>query len=567
MKKFSYIYLVIIAAFAVRAAGIQFGLPFIYHDDEPIVVNYALAYGTGDFNPHFFNIAPLLTYLLFFIYGIFFLIGRVFGCFHTLKDFAYLYLNDPTIFYIIGRGIFGLICGTISVAVLYILGKKYFGKNYTGPLAALFLAFNFLHARDSHYVYFDIPLTLCVLIFFLKAHDFFMPARRKDYIQLGLLLALAISVKYQGVSLLAPFLAIVLYNLYLSKNTAMTIKAMNLIWCGAAFFAVMFICNPFLFLNIPAFITKAQRFPYMPVPLFYHLKVSLFNGCGVLMVIFGVMGMAWALIRRKDSIIIGIYAVFYYLLITRATQGGERLALPIVPFILLFAAFLITEIYNAIKNKRLAAPVSIFLSVILLYPSLINTFYSDMLFMKEDTRTQAYKWIKENIGPKSRIALDATASWFPRLEKDREQIKELKNYFGSTSFSKPANAEQTKLKFMLDDPLYPDKTYYLFYLRGLTKRGFLSIYPCISVKYSQLQSNRIDYAVLSSILVEDRFGDFVKDIEAHSDLLKTFSPYKEGVSRIRPVEMASGPAAAFMEKELRERKNYGPYIKIYKIKK
>lgn len=566
MKKGLYLFLIITAAFTVRAIGINYGLPFAYHDDEPILVNYALAYGMGDFNPHFFNISPFLTYCLFFLYGIFFVAGCIFGLFHNTKDFAYLYLNNPTYFFLIGRVAFGLISGTLSVFLLYLLGKKYFNRT-VALLASLFLAFNFLHVRDSHYVYFDIPLTLCVLLFFLKAYDFFGPVRKKDYIQLGALLALAISVKYQGVFLLLPFFMIITHNLYFSRETAMSVKILNLVWCGVFFLAVMFVANPFLFLNFTEFINSVRKFPYMPVGLFYHLKISLLTGCGTLMVIFGITGMLWALIRRSRSIIIAVYTICCYFLITKAAQPGERLVLPIVPFILLSASFVIIEIRNAMKGRSFAILVSFFLALILIYPSLIRTYCSDMLFLKEDTRTQAYRWIKENIKSKSKIALDATSSGFPRLEKDKEQIKELGNYLGSATFRKPEKSADTKLKFMLENPFYPKNTYYLFYLRGVTTGGFLSIYPSIKVRYTEIEARKIDYVVLSNMLADAECNDFVNEVSAHSALLKTFSPYREDVSNRKSMEMTSVPAAAFMERELFDRKSYGPCIKIYQIKK
>lgn len=557
---------IIAAAFFVRLVGIQYGLPFAYHDDEPVVVNYALAYGTGDFNPHTFNIAPLLTYVLFFIYGIFFAIGRLIGYFHGLKDFAYLYLNDPTVFYIIGRTVLGLICGTASVLALYHTGRKYFNK-LTGLLAALFLAVNFLHVRDSHYIYFDIPLTLCVLLFFIKAYDFFGEAKRIDYIQLGALLGLAYSVKYQGISLLFPFFLIIIYNIYLSRNVAFSVKFSNLAWCGGAALAVTFISNPFLFINLQEFINIAQKFPYIPVDPLYHLKISLFNGCGLFMVIFGIIGMIWALARRSGASLPAAYAIFYYLLIVKVTQPGERLVLPIVPLLLLFAAFMITGLYEIIKKRAYSFYGVCILVIFLIYPSATKIYYSDRLFLQEDTRTQAYKWIKDNIRQGSGIALDATSSWFPRLEKNKEQIKGLSEFFGSSSFGKPADAEQMKLKFMIDNPSYPDKTYYLYYLRAITTKGFLSIYPCINVSFGELKSKNIDYAVLSSILINNEYSGFVNEVEKRGSLLKTFSPYKDGISRISPKEAAGVPAAAFMEKELRDRKSYGPYIKIYKIER
>ena len=566
MKKSLYLFLILIAAFIVRAIGVNFGLPFIYHDDEPIIVNYALAYGAGDFNPHFFNIAPFLTYCLFFLYGLFFIIGRAFGYFHSIKDFAYLYLNNPALFYIIGRMVLGVFCGTASVLTLYFLGKRYFNKA-TALLASFFLAFNFLHVRDSHYIYFDIPLTLCVLIFFLKAYDLFKPARRIDYIRLGALFGLAVSVKYQGIFLLAPFFIVTLYNFMISGDMKLSARISYLIWCGGAFLAVVFIGNPYLFLNLQEFISSISRFPYIPVSPLFHLKISLFNGCGAAMVIFGVIGMVWALIRKSKAAIIVIYILFYYALITRATQPGERVVLPIVPLILLLAAFSVIEIYNAMKNKIAAVAFCSLLGMILAYPSLALTGYSDLLFLREDTRTEAYRWIKDNITPASRIALDATSSGFPRLEKDKSQIKELAGYFGSTSFRKPDNADSTKLKFMLENPFYPEKTYYVYYLRGHISGGFLSIYPGITAHYPEIESGKIEYVLLSGTLTSDEYVNFVDEVDKHGTLLKTFSPYRDNVSRIKSLEVASVPAAAFMENELRDRKKYGPYIRIYKIGK
>ena len=208
-----------------------------------------------------------------------------------------------------------------------------------------------------------------------------------------------------------------------------------------------------------------------------------------------------------------------------------------------------------------------FIAILLAYPSFVRIYDSDRLFLKEDTRTQAYKWIKDNIEPGSRIILDAISSGFPRLEKDKEQIKESQKYFGSTSFAKPESADQAKWQFMLDNPRYPDKTYYLYYLRGITKRGFLSIYPCINVQYNEVQDKSPDYIVLSKILTDKAHVDFVKDVERHAVPVKAFSPYKDGVSRVESAEVSDVPAAAFSAKELSDRESYGPYIRIYKVKR
>ena len=204
MKIVFLIVIIIFLALLVRVIGIDYGLPFTYHDDEPIIVNYALSYGSFDLNPHTFRMSPLASYALFFIYGIFFIIGYLIRYFHNVSDFAYLYLSNATIFYLIARSIFGVACGTLSIFFIYKAAKKYFNER-VALLSALFLGLNYLHVRDSHYVYFDIPLVLFMLIFFYKAYSLLSQhAKRRDYIQLALIYGICCSIKYSGILLAAP---------------------------------------------------------------------------------------------------------------------------------------------------------------------------------------------------------------------------------------------------------------------------------------------------------------------------------------------------------------------------
>src|SRR3989338_2619161 len=129
-------------AFTLRIVAINFGLPHLYHADETIVVNHALAYGTGDFNPHFFKIPPLVSYLLFVAYGLYYGIGCVFGIFGGISDFQELIVNDPTSFYLLGRIVFGVFLGTLSLYVLYRLIKKFVTMEHA-LLSAFFFAVSF----------------------------------------------------------------------------------------------------------------------------------------------------------------------------------------------------------------------------------------------------------------------------------------------------------------------------------------------------------------------------------------------------------------------------------------
>lgn len=567
MKK--ALFIIILAGITVRCIGINFGLPFAYHDDEPIIVNYALAYGSGDFNPHVFKMSPLLSYILFLLYGIFFVAGRLMGAFRSAEDFAYLYLNDPTLFYLIGRSFFGLLCGSASVYLIYLAGKRYFSEE-AGILASFFLAFNFLHARDSHYVYFDIPLTLCVLLFFTAGHRFFGQAKRRDFIKLGALFGLAYSVKSSGILLIVPLAMFIVYSLFFTRAVKLRNRVSGVAWCGLSALAVAFVCNPFSFFNFQEFIKGATQLPMVKPPPLFHLKVSLFGGCGMLMVISGTAGMLYAIRRRAyASFPILAYALTYFLVISRSSQLAERLVMPIVPLVLLFCAYLLAEMQTAISSKK-AQLIAIAAVVLLLsLPSLLKIYYCDLLFLREDTRTGAYHWIKKNIPADSKIAVDALSSGFPRIEKSKEQIRELSLYFAKTSFKKPAGSDALKLRLMLDNPGYPEKTFYVYYLRkaeSVGSRGFLSTYPNVPADFQTLKTEHFRYVLLSRILSDESLESFVRRIERDADLLAVFSPYKEGISRTFSQEELFVPAGAFLMSELKHRKSFGPPIRIYRLK-
>ena len=121
-----YLFLILALAFLVRLVGIRFGLPDLYHADEPIIVNHALAYGSGDLNPHFFKIPPLVSYVLFLVYGFYFILGRTIGWFANTNDFLELFLTNPSSFYLLARILFGVLLGTSSIYALYKLEERFF---------------------------------------------------------------------------------------------------------------------------------------------------------------------------------------------------------------------------------------------------------------------------------------------------------------------------------------------------------------------------------------------------------------------------------------------------------
>ena len=336
----------------LRLGGIQFGLPYLYHADEPIVVNHALAYGAGDLNPHFFKVPPLISYLLFLIYGLAYVVGRGAGFFKHVSDFENLFFRDPTFFYLTARIFFGAVLGTVSVYVLYRLIRRHFSEAHA-LVSAFFLAVAFLHVRDSHFIYADIPLVLVLIgaffIFLALAEG--RPGW-KVHLAAGALIGLATGIKYNGILVSIPYLAATLFG-----NERKKWLAHGMVAAGGAFF-VYTLTNPFTWMDSAAFHKEIsmQASASGKTGFLHHLIYSLNGGIGPRLLAAGLGGMAASLIQKeKKRRVIASFVIGYYLLLVFRSQPYDRYVLPLIPFILFFAAdFLIRVSKSVLKGSRVS---------------------------------------------------------------------------------------------------------------------------------------------------------------------------------------------------------------------
>lgn len=207
------LWLVVILAvgFLVRVWGLDFGLPFPEaRPDESTIIRHALAFFSGDPNPHFFNYPSLYLYLLFALYLGYFLIGKGFGFFSSPDDLIAQFVHDPYNIYLIDRAL-SVLFGTATILAVYYLARRLWGRR-TALVAALFMALAYLHARDSHFGTTDVAmvfLALTSLIFMVRARQ---EGGLGSYVLAGVLAGLAASTKYNAVLLILPMAAVHLFN-------------------------------------------------------------------------------------------------------------------------------------------------------------------------------------------------------------------------------------------------------------------------------------------------------------------------------------------------------------------
>lgn len=550
---------------AVRLLGVRYGLPLAYHDDEPVVIHSALAFGTGDLRPRFFHIAPSVSYLLLAEYGVFYLVGRLAGLFGSLLDFQKLFFSDPTSFYLIARISVGILAGTATIAAVFAWGRSA-AKASVGLLASLFLACNYLHVRDSHFVYHDVPLALTLTVFFWILTRFGKESGWRFGALLGFLWGLAFQIKYNGL-----FLGIPLGLMTLVKLRAEPPRMQELFGWGsrlaAAFLWTSFLLNPFMFLELDRFMRLVGRMPLEAPGFWYHIDVSLFSGGGILWTLLGLAGLLWGLIRRDRAL--GVAAAFvaaYLFILTFQSQRADRYVLPIVPALCVGAAWFVVRVGERLRGRAARALAVAALSLAAIVPSSVKVVYADRLFQKKDTRTLALDWIRGHVEPGTSIAMDALSSGYPRLRKTKAQVEEAVAEMKRASFRYASQAESVKLARLVEVSASISDGYTVFYLKetpGL--RGFLSTYPDLPIDLGAVESRRIEYVILSQGLWDARFDAFRKTLENQGELVAEFSPYRKGRERLKPLEQSVLPVGALSFRELADRTSFGPTIRIYRL--
>lgn len=429
---------ILVMAAAVRLWGIGWGLPFPYHPDEGTIIFRAMAFGSGDLNPHFFRWPSLPMYLMFFVYGSWYVMGYILGAFSNSEDFLRLYIEDPTCFWILGR-LMSAVASMMTVALTFILGRKLYSVS-TGLMASLFLSVAYLHVRDSHYCTPDVLLTFLMTVSLWFILQILEKGDLKSYVLAGLFAGLAASTKYVGGATvcISIFLAFLWNSVWdRSKGSAFP-ETGRLLACAATALIAFVAGTPFSLLDYGTFIQDVLVQANMVEPgkaagsaLVSYLSglrkiffTILWNGLGAPMFLASVAGMLLALLRGPArSLALWIYWVPYAIVFSVFSIHRATYFTPLVPVFCLFAAFFVSHLIEttlgaAQANLGKRWPVYAVPAIILVFSGFqVATFNS--IISTRDTRTEAKAWVESNI-PENSVILKG--GYTPVLNRTSYQL-------------------------------------------------------------------------------------------------------------------------------------------------
>lgn len=404
MKK--YLFLILFIAFFLRILGIWFGLPdFHFQTDENFIVSELLQMKTtGVLSPNNVFYPTLVYYILWF--------------------FSFLFHNEGRNYIlIIGRGI-SLITGTLSVYLIYLIGKEAFNKRIA-LISSFLLAVNFLYLVSSQYLKVDVPGAFFGLLVFLFSLKIFKQGKSIYYVLAGISLGLAFGTQYAQVLFLVPIL--LAHFFYLKKKN----KSWNFFLFlnkNFTFFVLTFfisslllsIASPYFYLgfkslpSLMAILKQNLTAPHMlsdhniNTPIWYFLY---FLTSGVYYPIFltTLMGIFF-LFKRKDKIsfLFLSYPIVYSAYIFLNNYRVDRLSTSLMPFFVIYSALAIDsclKIFNKSKINLMVKKILLVLGIfLLLVVPLLRGFLFSFTIAQKDTRELAAKYIEEKY-PKDQIIL------------------------------------------------------------------------------------------------------------------------------------------------------------------
>ncbi len=421
----------------LRIWGINHGLPYIYHPDEPrYVMSAQLLFQTHDLDPR--SLPKLSSSSLVYVvnalaYVPYYLIGKWMGMFSTPLD-----IPAPTMLTLgVGKTLMPstfllnrmvtVLFGLATIVLVYLTGRRLFKNPAVGILAAAIMAIAPGNIDNSRWVTPDTFLTFFMLLAFYGTLCIYQDDRRRYYILTGLALGCVVSSKISGLLILLP-LAVA----YFYRKGVKGVLNPDLIWMGVSAGLAFVATTPYVLGNVKDvlgdILYEGRHYASGHAgmeggSLAWYLGYMWQTG-GVIYILAALEILRGIYLRSKELIWLSIFPVVYFTFISSFVVRNDRTFLPLTPFMFLLAASFAVHLFDRVKAGLKARRV-VFASAMacLVVASLIqpiSRLIADATQLTAvDGREPARVWIAENLPSGAKIAIEA---YSPYVEPARFDV-------------------------------------------------------------------------------------------------------------------------------------------------
>jgi 4-amino-4-deoxy-L-arabinose transferase-like glycosyltransferase len=413
---------VLMMALALRLWGIDFGLPYAYHPDEPGIINRAVRFfRTGDLNPRWFHYPTLYTYIVAAVYLVCYVLGlwgRGFAQPGEMPAPGWLVMGGglpevPEQFLIARLLTAGL--GILTVALSYAIASHVWDRK-TGSIAALFLTVSSLHVANSQFATTDVPMAFMATLSLAFCVRVAGRGHWRDYLLAGLAAGLAVSTKYNAVPVIASL--IVAHSLH-SYPDLVDWRLVLAIGATSVGFAVGM---PFAFVELGTFwsgiVFEVKHYAsghagFEGEHTWWWVLRLLVAQEGLLLPLGSLGGLAEVLRRLNREILpLCAFVLLYYGMLAGQVVRFSRNLVPLLPALAVLGAGFVGCVLRWTRScgfvKLVRAGAAAMIAGSLMVP-LTKVIKRDLLLSRKDVRTVAAEWVTSHIPPESRVAGESYA--------------------------------------------------------------------------------------------------------------------------------------------------------------
>lgn len=362
-----------------------------YHPDEYFIIKCLQTiepqhiFSSGQFS---IGGAFLFLYgtLLFILYKLHFI--------NLTKEILFYFLNPQEIarFYITGR-LLCILYAIGTVILTYLLAKKIWKNKFYAFISSFLLIFSPLFLLNSHYMYVDIPAVFWMMFTLFLSVKYLQGDEVNPFI-IGLVAGISAGNKITF--LLTFFIPLITFAIV--KENLKT-KFRNICFSFISFIIILFLTTPYIFTALyHLFYGEGSHATQISFTPGFYLS-SLKYGLGLLLILFISFGVFISFIKKgntflsSDRILILFWIVILFSIMSLLSLKFARYILPVIPpFIVIGAGGWLT----LDENKRLGFIRNIIIDFVVIFTFIYGMAF-EVLFIKENIRTEAGVWIKENI--------------------------------------------------------------------------------------------------------------------------------------------------------------------------
>jgi hypothetical protein len=404
---------VLLGGLGLRLWGVRQGLPYAYNADEAdhFVPHAIKMFSQGTLNPHYFANPPGFTYVLHWLFALWY--GGANG---AERAFAL----HPEAVYTLARAA-SAVLGTIALWLLYLTGARLWGRA-VGLLAAAIEAVAFLPVFYAHLALNDAPTLAPATLSLLGTAGVLRKGRARDYLLAGIGLGLACATKYTAGIVLLPLLVAAVARYGDGGPRVLWRSLAGLAFAGLCALVAFVIANPYALFDYSAFhgelihqsTLSAESQGKLGAPkeggLVYYLWSFTWGlGWAPSLAALGGAVAVWRSERRLGWLLVPAALIFIVFMGLQGRYFGRWL-MPIFPVICLLAAFFIVYAIDwcahAQGGKALRGVLAALFVVAVLIQGFVYSVHSGIALSRADTRNLTRQWMLAHIPAGAKIVAE-----------------------------------------------------------------------------------------------------------------------------------------------------------------